>query len=33
MKRTLLLGVAVGLGMILWHQFPEIRRYVRIELM
>jgi len=33
MKRTLLIGVAVGLGMLLWHQLPEIRRYVRIELM
>ena len=33
MKRTLLLGIAIGLGMLLWHQFPELRRYIRIEMM
>jgi hypothetical protein len=33
MKRALLLSAALGLGMLLWHQLPEIRRYIRIETM
>ena len=33
MKRVMLLGAVVGLGILFWHQLPEIRRYVRIEMM
>jgi hypothetical protein len=33
MKRVLLVGAAVALGLILWQELPEIRRYLRIELM
>jgi hypothetical protein len=33
MKRALLVGAVVGLGMLFWHQLPEIRRYIKIEMM
>jgi hypothetical protein len=33
MQRFLRLAVAVGLGMVLVHQYPEIRRYLKLSRM